>query len=1200
MIGRLLHLGSSAGSSTPSHQEPTPSSASVPVASLDSVQEDIHTRNLLFPDPDTLSQGRPDQFVPFHSTPLSLPSTGPGPAFDTNDDVDLDVQDVRMLIMQDTLGHTNATLLYDSHPAPAAPALPMPSDRTYPPDSRRTPGPSRKGSLGHTSRRPSIFSVDNPPPRHGAFDRRGSLHGRAQSFAETDSQKLSREYRDELATFSSCIFGNSELMAYKGTSTKVHVVPSDSRNLDSASLFGDGRGSIGRSSTRSSKLSQSYTSQTYSPSFASNRAPARKKVLITRLFPVNMANGEWETSQTPANRFSNDQTSFPFPAGSEDPGVKRPPPIQRRTPMYAVVLVVQLPSRSSAGLTPKSAFRESGSYTDQDVFSSSYGSTRPSWWNTGGPGDTVDSSFSTDVEDRIDSLTQHWDIIMRTLNHLQSITATTLKAMLRQADILMQESLIASMQQSAAHTSRNSTQSERRSAEMPRQKPPKNSVRHVVLHPNILASDFTIATEVNIARRRIVTGLKASRVVTGQGRWGIWRDEALWTSKWSQSLEGGMFLCNLLTGFLATHTDWLQALAPPYYRRRYLGQRHHADGEDLALSSRTIVVSEDKMAARRLIFLLSAFLPANQQLPPARQHRPSTSASVSGFAHSPPTYVVPVLREESLRRKINRRAGNRRTSHSRNVSQGTRASAIPAQLAHLSMDRGHERRVSDAGSIRASNLAMPGNDLASRKSSAATTATVLPETTMAHFSSMQRTGSSSRDSRPDSSGSLATDDLKRSLRRGDSSHVSTSSTDSRSQSSRWGSVISGLWGPRRRDSSTMTSPAQLSDRSPGKPSPAKRDRLSEMVQEASMMVQKSTASENAIVDDDQLGPRDVAPIGTQSAARPQPSLIKTEQSGDATAGALESPVKTSINEDDGVIDVDFPFPDYITSFESAISSPSSSGYLSTPGLGGSLESFEHSARVSADGDPPLNAAGWLTRFHPDFALQAIPPQDDLMDQVKAALRAEPTPTLAPVHGHAAEHWVEVGCVTIADVPTSTVRRVVLRRLVGSSGKGSSAAPGHALPSSSVASSANITPTSQSTAPPYTPSTAPLTGSRAGEEFIEETVSAPDGLLAEAMERVMGSKPGTSRESPLSRSAPRGTDGGDGTSRSQPETPQFNAGTFETPRAQCRTVILSALEDLIRDVVDGSEDEDPAYHQSGRGILQDAVCSWVSRVEGLDY
>lgn len=1189
MIGRLLHLGTGGAVSAPNQPQVT---TSRPVSSLESVQEDIHTRNLLFPDPQALFQNRNDQVFPLSATPLTPSASGTSTTFDSNDDVDLDVRDVRVLIMQDTLGHTNASLLFDSWPAPTSPAT-LERSQGNGPESRRTPASSRKGSIGQPSKPPVTYS-ESPQTRQGAFDRRGSLHGRTQGPVETETQRAAREYRDELATFSSCIFGNSELMAYKGTSTKVHVVPVETRVAEHpASIIGDGRSSIGRSSARSSKLSQSFTSRTVSPTtVATNtsgpRPTEKKKVLITRLFPVNLTNEDLNTNSTPQNRFSDDNTGYPFPSGGDEAGAKmKVPPKQRRTPMYAVVLVVQLPSsRVSTGATPKSVFRESGSYTEPDVFSSSYSSARPMWFNMTGSGpygETTESS-SVDVEDRIDSLTQHWDIVMRTLTHLQSITATAIRSLLKQADIASPDPFSTPVPPSVA-TPRNQATPDRRSVEAPRPKPSKSTVKLVTLSPNCLALDMNIAAEVNIARRRIVTGLKAARVATGQGRWGIWRDEAIWTSKWMQSLDQGLFLYNLLTGFLATHTDWLQALSPPPLRRRYFNSRQTREGEDLSLPARTIVVSEDKMAARRLIFLLSAFLPASQQLPNSRAHRPSTSASVSGFAHSPPTYVVPVLREESLRRKINRRTGNRRTSHSRNTSQSARASAVPAQLAHLSMDRSHERRVSDAGSIRPSSLAMPGNDLVSRKSSAATTATIMPETTTPHFSSLQRVDSNRRP-RPESSGSLATDDLKRSLKRGESSgHASTASTDSRSQGSRWGSVISGLWSPRRRESTSMSSPGQSSDtRSPTKPAsaPAKKDRLPDMVREAAAMTQASMGINSRA---ETTGARDVT-TPREHTARPRPSFSQPDRTPDPT-GAFESPVKTSINEDDGVIDVDFPFPDYITSFESAISSPSSSGYLSTPGLAGGLDSFEHSVKMSADGDQPLNAAGWLARFHPDFSLQAIPPQDDLVDQVKATLRSEPTPGSA-VHAlgeDCPEQWVDVGCVVIADTTTSVVRRIVHRRLVK---------PRQPIERPGGASSAS----SQPTAVPHTPSILPYE-TQLEDEFIEETVFKADNLLVETMEKVMKFLPDGSRDSPLARSVSRaGSDSDNTLSETQPET---QPNPLEVPRVRCRAIILSALEDLIRDVIDrrGRRNDKDASDAGGRyqeSLLQESIREWVSSLD----
>jgi hypothetical protein len=300
-------------------------------------------------------------------------------------------------------------------------------------------------------------------------------------------------------------------------------------------------------------------------------------------------------------------------------------------------------------------------------------------------------------------------------------------------------------------------------------------------------------------------------------------------------------------------------------------------------------------------------------------------------------------------------------------------------------------------------------------------------------------------------------------------------------------------------------------------------------------------------------------------------------------------VKTSINEDDGVIDVDFPFPDYITSFESAISSPSSSGYLSTPGIAGGLDSFEHLARLSADGDQTLNAAGWLSQFHPDFTLQAIPPQDDLIDQVKATLRSEPTPRYA-VHASAVdspELWVDMGSVVIADATTNSVRRIVHRRLVK---------PRH-LGERHGATNAT---SGQATVIPQTPSILPYE-TQLEEEFTEETVYKADVALVEAMEKVMKFQPDDNKDSPLARSVSRsGSDSDITLGETLPENSQLPPNSLEVPRVRCRTIVLSALEDIIRDVMDRHDrrNDQAGGHAGGRyqdSLLQEAVREWVSRL-----
>lgn len=1191
MIGRLLNLGTG-GTGAANNQDQAPNGAPRPLLSLDSVQEDIHTRNLLFPDAQTLYQHRNDQVFPFSTAPPT-PSTGSASAYDYNDEIDLDVRDVRILLMQDNLGATSASLLFDSHPVAE---VDRPSATN---DVRRNPLSPRKGSVSH-SRPVSIHTESTQTQyRQGAFDRRGSIHGRNHSQAETDAQRAYREYREELTTFSSCIFGNSELMAYKGTSTKVHVVPSDTRMNDATSIIGDGRSSIGRSSMRSSKLSQSFSSQAMSPTFASMpptasatpRQSDRKKVLITRLFPVTLSTEEVEPSVTPQNRYVDENTGFPFPPTIDEAATrkKKKQPKQRRTPMYAVVLVIQLPpatSRLSSAVPSRSAFREPGSYNEQEVYSSSYNSVRANGggWNmfgSGMPTDPNESPFALDVEDRIDSLTQHWDIIMRTLTHLQSLSATRIHQLLKHADSASPGQQ-APMLAHQSHSSRNANMNDRRSVELPRVKPVKSTTKLVSLLPNCLASDIDIASEVGLARSRIVMGIGAARVVTGQGRWGIWRDEAIWTAKWASSLNKGPFLYNVLTGFLATHIDWLSALSSPSYRRKAALQTRHKHEEDMSLPARTIIISDDKMAARRLIFLLSAFLPSNQQINPSRAHRASTSTSVGPFSNSPPTYVIPVLREESLRRKLNRRnGGNRRASHSRVGSQSARNSTVIPQFAQFGLDRNHQRRASDAASIRTTNLPLAGSDLVTRKSSTATTATITQEPTMPHFTILQRSESHLRH-RPGSSSSFAADDLKRSLKRGES-NASTSTTASRPPSSglKWGNLMSGFWTPRRRDSMDSNTASQTSElRSPIKPAFSKTDRLAEMVQESVVLEETS---------DLPIGPSPRASVEASRAmarqstnTKPRASFSQVDRTPDPT-GVFESPVKTSINPDDGIIDVDVPFPDYIASFESAISSPSSSGYLSTPGLAGNLDFFEQSARITIDGDTPLNTAGWLSRFHPDFSLQAIPPQDHLLDKVKAAMRAEPTPAPTSIQeGGRDERWVDISSTILADTTTNTVSRLVYRRLVKTR-------VGSDLPASQLISA-------------HTPSVLPYE-TQLDEEWIEEVIVDADKTLVVALEKVVSSNPEVALDMAptLPKQAPSDFgDKSDITPDSLSETTEMAYSSTDVPRVQCKTVMLSALEEIIRDVVDQRDEEGDvrvSTHARRRpNLLRDAVQSWVSNLE----
>lgn len=1236
MLGKLFNLGAAPGAPS----QPQSSTTSKQASPLESVQEEIHTRSLLFPDAQTLYQHRNDQVFPMAGASALPLSTSVANPFDLEGEIELEGRDVRVIIMQDTSSSSPASLLYDSQPL-QLPWAPPPTERPQTAvaglsqaglqDTRRLPPSQRKASVGPSSR-PLVIQPGSPQPRHSAFDRRASMHARTQSRAETDSQKAVREYKQEIDTFAGCIFGNNEFLAYKGTSTKVHVVPSELRNDVSSPGLGDGRGSIGRSAMRTSKLSQSFSSDAAVPppfkqsvSSPLPRSSDRKRVLITRLFPVSVPADDTLTG-TPRTRYTEDSSEFPFPLTSDEvkAKAKKAQLKQKRTPMYAVALIISLPPgapQTAPASASRSTFRGSSSYNEQqDFFPSSYNSMRRSGF---GGLDAFEPSFNVDSEERIDAITRHWDVIMRTLTSLQSIVATEIFSLLKQADVGSPDPLPNSGSPRAHRAPSNASQ-----------KPPKTNMKFISLFPNCLSENKQVKSEVDAARARIVLGLRATRVVTGQNRWGIWREEARWVERWAGGREQGFFFFNLLTGFLSVHTDWLQALGPSKYRRQFSTLQKRKGEDDLSLPSRTIIVAQDRIAARRLIFLLSSFLPANQQLPTIRTQRPHTSASFGGFSQSPPSFVIPLTKEESLRRKINRRGNSRHQSHSRTASMYTTSTkgSIPAHLAHLSIEGRHERGGSDAGSSTAGSLPLQCSDVAdSRKTSAATTATITQETIIPHFTTQG--GDSQQYGSPGSNNSMATDDLKRSLKRGDSS-LGSSDTQS---SSRWGSVISGLWNPKRRDSVNTTPPSRnsMSSRdntplSPRKSVSHRRNSLGRMVEEAassspSAYARKEDAGRRRKVESPQT-PRLSGEGEQDSPAEVSRGPIPVERKPDPS-GAFESPVKTTINAEDGVIDVDVPFPDFISSFETAVSSPSSSGYLSTPGLSG-LELFEQACRVAIDGDVPMNVAGWLQRYHPDFILQAIPPQNDLLEQVKASLRAEPNPHSAALLEGREERWIDVSSALIADSTDFSIRRIRYRRLVRPKLAVERNTP---LLSSSVntMSSAMLTPLIS----PYE--------QHLQEEFIEEAIVTLDDTLIEAVERVIAHGGGTaSKES--SQNSSRSTSkrresfadllaaaaasttivmdpalgAGDPLPmgvqppQPQPQTPTppalAVATVQEVPRGECKSVVLSALENIARDVAQSREEEGdelvrttPGAQQRGRekeSVLREAVRAWVDGVE----
>lgn len=1036
---------------------------------------------------------------------------GTGSHYDINSDIGLELGDVRVLVMQEaTSSFSASTLMCDSHaladPIPPSPTLGGPPGRHH-----RGSISGRRTSLTQTSTKPVVIqdghgnnNAGNPP--RGAFDRRPSTHGRSNSIHETEQQRCMREYREDINTIANCMFGASDVMAYKGTGVKLHILQPEYRPHTTYNDGYEGRQSIGRGSLRRSGLAQSFTSESVnssSTSAAGRQTSERKRVLLTRIFPVQLPADEGESPD--GYRLG---TSYPFPkSGTGEDQPKKSTPKQKRTPMYSIGLIIQLPSTNTPQ-TSRSTYRASmnpGSYTEPDSISSSFNSTKPTWSmyrsSSGFGMDSMESSFSYDGDEKFDVILQHYDIIIRTMNRLQAEVTAELLKLLRQVDIASPDPMSLGRVGSHHRTASISVSGKRVEEAKKPVKPIRTNIKSVQLTPYALSSNPKVKHEVEGARQRVLGGLSNLQVVTRQGRWGIWRDEARWVAKWAGGKEQGFFFYNLLTAFLGTHTEWLEAIGPTEYRRKhYKKNRLTMSGEGkedrVGVRSRTIIISRDKMATRRLIFLLSAFLPNNQQGHNSPIHRGRSGRSVSGmvggYSQSPPS-VIGSHKEESLLKKMNKgsvgKAAN--ANHPRHLSFLAQLPRPNIRPELVDRETG-SRRASDAHILppslpvllsASSNLSIAS----SRTNSPATTSTSTPVTTLPHFSTstaqrrpIKGTGPSPR---PGSSGSLATDDLIRSLKRGDAAGGAP----------KWQNMLGGLWniGGRKGSVSNGSHGPELAvprrggkDRSEERNlygrSPKNKSVLEEMAEGAKKLnlgstskSKSSAAGTTTKIEESKDGsstktgtsehsaPQAMKPSASTHAAKPAEANTPPSY---APVGSQDSPVKTSVDAN-GTINVDFQLPSFLTTTFSqpphyehefnkmAPISVSSSGILSSVGgIMSEIDAFEQYTRSgSSDDGGSTNVAGWLSTWHPDFVLQGNPScitDVKLLElEVRAAMAAEPTPLLliekdgkgrdggplargdGPLAGEEVARWVTVASSIVANTTEWTIKRITLKRLV---------------------------------------------------------------------------------------------------------------------------------------------------------------------------
>ncbi|PKX98470.1 uncharacterized protein P174DRAFT_436885 [Aspergillus novofumigatus IBT 16806] len=1004
---------------------------------LESVTEEEHTSGLLFPDASLLRRSNTHAY-PLHST-FNSPNAYAAGAYDDRGGVELDpVKDFRVIIAQNALGDRDACVLLDTRMNSSdATSSPLDSE-PYVLDNSGTRHVRTLSSLSRAPRRgylppssaadPSPFSVAaearrSPPMGSGAFVRargRSSTLSPAGGMNEAGRSRHPPENND--SGLLNCIFGSSAF-SYRGSSTKMHIISADEDS---------GRTPSESPATRNS-LSRAYTTGSSSGFMVT--------ILLTRMFSVNLPEAGDALSDRPDYPTSIYQESlpengFPFPDVAKRKKIK-----EKKTPMYAVAITIQIPLLSRNMGRPATDSPKAGMSCSLDS---------DHRWRGG----FLDDSL---LDERIDLLVDHWDRLSR-----------------KEILFLLK-------------------------------KPAKP--------PNMQRTNQTILKdEAFRSARRISIALQTPHVVTGQSRWGVWREEG-------RSIHSFFFLV-LITAFLGNHTEWLSTLGPDWYRRRHYLQQKAQQDADPVLAHRTVIISPDKMTARRLIFLLSAFLPAKQRFEPLPSPlRPGTSA--------PPT--VPVLRQEPLRRAIERRSRAQRLADSDNHQRSTAhrsADDIDTSLPEL----GPHRRGSDARSIRTLGVPMHRDP---------------PTTSTATPSSAVPTRRDRED--PDPAEPGANDSLA-----SESSAISANSNVP-SNGGRWGNLFSA----EDSDARSVRSPPTLSQMTPGE--------ASETTTSGTITIPRSSSQQG------------------REENTPEPSSVPEQN--------RESSLKLSVRGDDGIVDVELPLPGFLSlssSGDSTIASPKKArtSVTSVDALASthSSNSGFHCGGLK-DNDGPSN-------FHDDFLLQGVRPYAGVEADIKRAMQAEPTPRQGK--------WVDVATTLIADTRNFTVKRLRLRRKVVGIAASQPGTPAICLLTSFFTNASASSGTSANSvaeafdAPEYE------------ERFVEEPVMDLDGTLVDALERVLAQSGQSSLAHSRAQSPSRGRRGEDKNTSdtvSRDEVP-----SIEVPRAECRKMVLGALEEVVRSVtaehcredVDGEvglADRERRRSLAGAdNTLREGIRKWLLEVE----
>ena len=1111
MLGRLL--GNANSSLTPSGYP------------RDSVVDEEYTRSLLYPD----YTGRPD--VPTH---IPLGGAGRVGEFDDWSGLELDaLKDFRILVAQDALGDSEEPcILFDTNPT-----LQVEDSIELSPRSESLQSSIHRRGGSTTSPTSPLFPKHQQRLSSMGPNMSFPMRNRSSTFSVASDEHDPRHVRnsdskEETRTILNCAFGSS---GGASSGTKMHILSLGSGAREppvtpsspglgvnvSASYFRKREPIFRAHSSALSGIRPAMHKRSHSPS--GPKPKFTDAVLITKLFSVNLPEpSDPQTGQSSTT--SQDASTAPNQAEQSvhNPRPKGKKPRAKKTPVFAIILVVFLPPNLSTFSRPPSqgSMQSLPSYTTVRSFHD-LSSSHPSSLNS--------AFFPTPLnrgDARINALVEHWDIIDRTLTRLEKVSAPKILGHLKQVD-----------SSSAALVSKPFKPKEKTMQ--------RTNQINIYLAAHALGNDLIVKDTAMQAVQRIRRALRIPRVTIGQGRWGLWNDELIRTVRCYGGREQSFFILNLLTSFLGAHAaEWMTLLAPSWYRHRRSVRRNTSDPD--MTTTRTVIVSNDRSIARRLVFLLSSFLIGD-----ARPEDGSRLCTGSGSSVSLRNAILSSSYLEAWTTMQQSRSPERSQHDNPNNSHGS-----------LLRSRALQRKGSDTRSMK--SIPIPANDINLRESSAATASIITPDLTtpVPQFSSGSAPEAASYPDDSNSSASLSK--IWQSANR--DSESSTTST-------KLGSFFSGFWGKESSDSASQSTAPSASSSSRAK---------------------KGTPLDATVKE---LGADEIPENPVQVTA-------SSSSLDDALPRSL--PVNLQVNADEGVIDVDIGIPGFLSSSnDSCLSSPPLRNvrHVSSVASFNSLASPKRNFSPEGGSRLQSRVAGFLQTFHPDYSLQAVKAGKsdlpDLMEKIKTAMSSEPHPSgLTTTTG-----WVDVSTTIIANVQTASVNRLRMKRKV-------SRLSDH---------------TDRIVIAGVGESTAPLSIERSsamGSEFIQEeafsfeTVTEPDPVLTNAIERILArhNSHDSRSTSPASFCHSRQTSTGTSQSHRRGNKQGTLTGSLSPDgfsRGLSENVVVGALEDVVKSVNHdltagprGQNDQTPhAKEQSAAQLrkdqenaLREGVRSWLLNVD----